>query len=114
LPERAAYRWGRTKGKIGFHGGKIEVARPRVPDRSGAEVALPGWETALAEDWLGQWAMDAILNDVSSRKFGRAVRLPGGGVPAAKGDGRSKSTVSLRFVSLSAEHVARSGASAAP
>jgi len=50
---RAGYRWGRTKGKIGFHGGRIEVERPRVRRRSGVEVSLPSWETALAEDWLG-------------------------------------------------------------
>ena len=27
---RRAHRWGRTRGRIGFHGGKIEVERPRV------------------------------------------------------------------------------------
>src|SRR5215472_486173 len=27
---RHAYRWGRTNGKLGFHGGKINVERPRV------------------------------------------------------------------------------------
>jgi transposase-like protein len=106
LAGRAAYRWGRTKGKIGFHGGKIAVERPRVRGRSGAEVALPSWETALAEDWLGQWAMNLMLINVSTRKFGRAVRLPGGDVPVMKGDGRSKSAVSRRFVALSAEQMA--------
>ncbi len=106
LSSRAAYRWGKTTGKVGFHGGKIEVARPRVRGRSGVEVALPSWETAMAEDWLGRWAMNLMLINVSTRKFGRAVRLPGGDVPAAKGDGRSKSAVSRRFVALSAEHMA--------
>src|SRR5665647_219406 len=104
--DKAAHRWGKTRGKIGFHGGKIEVDRPRVRARSGAEVALPSWEAAMAEDWLGQWAMNLMLINVSTRKFGRAVRLPGGDVPAAKGDGRSKSAVSRRFVALSAEHMA--------
>jgi putative transposase len=104
--DRAAYRWGRAQGKVGFHGGKIAVERPRARARSGVEVALPSWETALAEDWLGQWAMNLVLINVSTRKFGRAVRLPGGDVPAMKGDGRSKSAVSRRFVALSAERVA--------
>ncbi len=27
---RKAHRWGRTKGKIGFHGGKVEIERPRA------------------------------------------------------------------------------------
>lgn len=106
LADKAAHRWGRTQGKISFHGGKIEVDRPRVRARSGAEVALPSWEAAMAEDWLGQWAMNLMLINVSTRKFGRAVRLPGGDVPATKGDGRSKSAVSRRFVALSAEHMA--------
>ena len=103
---RAGYRWGRTKGKIGFHGGRIEVERPRVRARSGSELSLPSWETALAEDWLGQWAMNLMLINVSTRKFGRAVRLPGGDVPAPRGDGRSKSAVSRRFVTLSTEQMA--------
>ena len=103
---KTAHRWGKTQGKIGFHGGKIEVDRPRVRARLGGEVALPSWEVALAEDWLGQWAMNLMLINVSTRKFGRAVRLPGGDGPAANGDGRSKSAVSRRFVALSAEHMA--------
>ena len=27
---RVGHRWGRTRGKIGFHGGKVAVHRPRV------------------------------------------------------------------------------------
>src|SRR5271167_4007532 len=84
------YRWGRTKGKLGFHGGKI---------------ALPSWEAALAEDWLGKWALNLMLINVSTRKFGRAMRLPEGDVPAAKGAGLSKSAASRRFVALSAERM---------
>src|SRR6266403_1522359 len=85
------YRWGRTKGKLGFHGGKIELERPRVRARDGGEIALPSWEAALAEDWLGQWALNLMLINVSTRKFGRAMRLPEGDVPAAKGGGPSQS-----------------------
>ena len=105
LSSRAAYRWGKTTGKVGFHGGKIEVARPRVRGRSGAEVALPSWETAMAEDWLGRWAMNLMLINVSTRRFGRAVRLPEGDVPAPSGSGVSKSAASRRFVALSAERM---------
>jgi putative transposase len=101
-----AYRWGRTKGKLGFHGGKIELARPRVRDRAGGEIALPSWQAAMAEDWLGKWAMNLMLINVSTRKFGRAVRLPEGDVPAQNGAGLSKSAASRRFVALSAERMA--------
>src|SRR5271168_3906745 len=99
------YRWGRTKGKRGFHAGKIELERPRVRARDGGEIALPSWEAAMAEDWLGQWAMNLMLINVSTRKFGRAVRLPGGDVPAENGAGLSKSAASRRFVALSAERM---------
>ena len=102
---RDGYRWGRTKGKLGFHAGKIELERPRVRARAGGEISLPSWEAAMAEDWLGQWAMNLMLINVSTRKFGRAVRLPGGDVPAENGAGLSKSAASRRFVALSAERM---------
>jgi putative transposase len=40
---RVGRRWGRTKGKIGFHGGKVVVPRPRVCS-GGREVPLPTWQ----------------------------------------------------------------------
>jgi putative transposase len=39
--DRRGYRWGGTTGKIGFHGGKVAIERPRVRARGGAELALP-------------------------------------------------------------------------
>jgi transposase-like protein len=98
---RRGYRWGRTRGKIGFHGGKLEVERPRVRDFGGRELALPCWEHAMAEDWLGKWALNLMLLNVSTRKFRRAVRLPEGDVPAPAGSGVSKSAASRHFVALS-------------
>ena len=50
---RDGHRWGRTKGKLGFHGGKVALERPRVRARDGGEVPLPSGEAAMAEDWLG-------------------------------------------------------------
>jgi transposase-like protein len=98
---RKAHRWGKTKGKIGFHGGKVEMARPRIRGFDGKEQALPSWEGALSEDWLGKWAMNQMLINVSTRKFQRSVRLPEGDVPAPKGSGLSKSAASRHFVALS-------------
>ena len=103
---RRAQRWGRTVGPIGFHGGKVAVARPRVRTREGRELALPSWEGANAENWLGRWAMNLMLIGVTTRRFGRAVRLPEGDVPAGPGAGVSKSAASRRFVALSAERMA--------
>ena len=100
--DKEGHRWGKTRGKIGFHGGKIEIERPRVRARAGGELALPSWTTAQSEDLLGKWAMNLMLINVSTRRFGRAVRLPEGDVPAPEGAGVSKSAVSRRFVALSA------------
>ena len=103
---RAGRRWGATRGKIGFHGGKVDVRRPRLRSYDGHEVELPSWRAAQAEDWLGRWAMNLMLINVSTRKFRRSVRLPEGDVPVAAGDGTSKSAASRRFVALSAERMA--------
>ena len=103
--ERIGHRWGTTKGKIGFHGGKVDVRRPRVRS-DGHEITLPSWRAAQAEDWLGRWAMNLMLINVSTRKLKRAVRLPQGDLPAVTGEGTSKSAASRRFVALSAERMA--------
>src|ERR1035437_10333123 len=100
--DRTAHRWGKTKGKIGFHGGKVEIARPRLRSFDGKEQALPSCKGAMTEDWLGQWAMNQMLINVSTRKFERSMRLPEGDVPAPNGSGLSKSAASRRFVALSA------------
>jgi putative transposase len=105
-PERAGRRWGATTGKIGFHGGKVDLRRPRIRSLAGREVPLPSWQGAQAEDWLGRWAMNLMLINVSTRKLRRAVRLPEGDLPAAPGDGTSKSAASRRFVALSAQRMA--------
>ena len=100
--DRRAHRWGKTKGKIGFHGGKIEIERPRLRGFDGKEQPVPSWEAAVAENWLGKWAMNQMLINVATRKFARSVRLPEGDVPGPAGAGLSKSAASRRFVALSA------------
>jgi putative transposase len=98
---KGGHRWGKSRGKIGFHGGKVSLERPRVRARDGLEMTLPSWEAAQSEDLLGRWAMNLMLINVSTRRFGRAVRLPEGDIGAAAGAGTSKSAVSRRFVALS-------------
>jgi hypothetical protein len=75
---RLGHRWGTTRGKLGFHGGKVAVHRPRVRSYAGEELQLPTWTAAQAGDWLGRWAMNLMLINVSTRKLKRAVRLPEG------------------------------------
>jgi hypothetical protein len=96
-PGRQAHRWGKTKGKIGFHGGKVEIERPRLRRFDGKEYVLPSWEAAVSENWLGKWAMNQMLINVSTRKFARSVRLPEEDIP-----GLSTSGTSRRFGALSA------------
>src|SRR3954467_11845849 len=74
---RIGHRWGRTKGKIGFHGGKVAVQRPRVRSYDGHEVALPTWTAAQAEDWLGRW----VMPDANQRVNAQAAACG----PAARG-----------------------------
>lgn len=52
-PERRGHRWGRTRGKIGYQGGKVDIVRPRVRGSDGEEMPLPSWTAAAIEDWLG-------------------------------------------------------------
>ena len=99
---RRGRRWGETRSPVAFHGGRVGVDRPRVRSREGEqELVLASWAAAQDEDWLGQWAMNQMLINVSTRKFRRSVRLPGGDVGSLPGDGTSKSAVSRKFVALS-------------
>jgi putative transposase len=81
------------------------LERPRVRARDGGQISLPSWEAAMAGDWLGKWGLNLMLINVSTRKIGRAVRLPDRDVPARDGAGLSKSAASHRFVALSAERM---------
>ena len=76
--DRRGYRWGRTHSEIGYHGGKVKVARPRVRDRAGKEVSLESWQALRDGNLLLEWALNLMVLNVSTRKYHRAVRLPEG------------------------------------
>jgi len=102
--KRQGRRWGKVSGKIDYHGGDIDLDRPRLRDRRGrTEIGVPSWTAATEENWLGAWAMNQMLINVSTRKFGRSVRLPDGDIGTFPGDGTSKSAASRHFVALSSE-----------
>jgi putative transposase len=42
--DRRGHRWGRSAGKLGFHGGKVNVERPRVRTRGG-----PSWRSRVGK-----------------------------------------------------------------
>jgi len=105
--DKPGYRWGRTRGRLGFHGGKVELERPRVRSKStGKELPLPSWQEAAEAGWLEEWAMSLMLMNVATRKVGRAVRLPEAGISADAGSGLSKSAVSRRFKALTEARLA--------
>jgi hypothetical protein len=100
--DRRGRRWGKARSPVAFHGGRVDIERPRVRTPDGQqELELPSLAAGQREDWLGRWAMNQMLINVSTRRFRRSVRLPDGDVASAKGDGTSKSAVSRKFVALS-------------
>ena len=98
--DRQGRRWGKARSPVAFHGGRIDIERVRTPDGQ-QELELPSLAAGQREDWLGRWAMNQMLINVSTRRFRRSVRLPDGDVASIKGDGTSKSAVSRKFVALS-------------
>jgi transposase-like protein len=98
--DRQGRRWGKARSPVAFHGGRIDIERVRTPDGQ-QELELPSFGAGQREDWLGRWAMNQMLINVSTRRFRRSVRLPDGDVTSIKGDGTSKSAVSRKFVALS-------------
>src|SRR4051812_37309606 len=100
--DRRGRRWGKARSPVAFHGGRIDIVRPRVRTPDGQqELDLPSLAAGQREAWLGRWAMNQMLINVSTRRFRRSVRLPDGDVASATGDGTSKSAGSRQFGALS-------------
>ena len=54
--------------------GEVELERPRVRSKApGKELSLLSWQEAAEATWLDEWAMNLILINAATRKFGRAV-----------------------------------------
>jgi hypothetical protein len=78
---------------MGFHGGKGDVRRPRLRSLASHEVPLPSWQAAQAEGWLGRWAMNLMLINVSTRKGwarGAAARGRSAGGSSGENDPKLK------------------------
>ena len=65
--ERTHNHWGSTDGELSFGGRRIQVSRPRVRSKSGAEASLPYFEAFRAEDPLPERVLNQILVGVSTR-----------------------------------------------
>ena len=84
---RLAIAGARPRARSAFTAARSRSNGPVSVAVTAGDAALPSWEAAQSEDLLGRWAMNLMLINVSTRRFGRAVRLPGGDIPAGKGDG---------------------------
>ncbi len=69
--DKPGYRRGHTRGRVGFHGGKVEMERPRVRSKTtGKELPLPSWQEAAEAGLLEEWAMSLMGMNVATRKVG--------------------------------------------
>ena len=63
---RTGHRWGRTQGKIGFHGGTVPVERPRMRAVDGSgELPVAAYELFSDTEVLGRMALDRMLAGLS-------------------------------------------------
>ena len=100
---KSGHRWGKTKGKVVFPGGKIENERPRVRGRTAASWRCRAGKPPTAKT-AGPVALSQMLINVS--RASSPVRFPGRRRhPGPQGAGVSKSAASRRFVALSAERM---------
>ena len=77
--DRPGYRWGRTCGRLGFHGGKVELERSRVRSKVTWEGICPAW---LAGGWrsrmVGRMGAESDADERGHAQV-RASRAPGRG-----------------------------------
>ena len=100
--ERAAYRGGHTRSWVTVGGRRIAIARPRARAVQAGELPLPTFAWAAHEDPLNAATMAAMAARVSTRRYRTTLDpLPESEAQSAV----SRSAVSRRFVTLSAEQL---------
>jgi len=67
---------GADQGTAGFPGGKVALERRACGPATAASGRCPSWEAAMARIGWASGPLNLMLINVSTRKFGRAVRLP--------------------------------------
>jgi putative transposase len=103
-PERQAYRFGYTNGRLVLGGRRVSVKRPRVRSVDDHEVALPAWQVFRSRDPLDRRAYEQMVIGVSTRKYNRSLEPL---APGLKSIGTSRSAVSRRFVALTKAQLAK-------
>ena len=94
--ERTHNHWGSTNGELSFGGRRIQVSRPQVRSKSGAEASLPHFKAFREEDPLPERVLNQILVGVSTRNYESSLDKP---AAKLKSRGTSKSAASRHLVS---------------
>ena len=101
---RTAVRGGTAPASIVLGGQRMALQRPRVRDLQHGELALPSYEWASDADPLNAATLVAVAAGVSTRRYaGTQPALPQ--ALRADADATSKSSVSRRYVALSAQQL---------
>ena len=109
-PERTANRHGTESGTVTLGGRRVPVRRPRVRtvatgDEPEREVALASYETLASTDLLAEGIVARMLAGISTRGYPVALE-PVGAAVEQQATSTSKSAVSRRFVTATAERLA--------
>ena len=103
-PGRTAYRGGHTNTSVVLGGRRIGIRRPRARALEAQELSLPTFEWASELDPLNAATLSAIAAGVSTRRYQRSLDP----LPASERHcSVSRSSVSRRFVALSAEQLSQ-------
>jgi len=100
--ERENNRWGKTKGPVTLGGQRLTVEKPRVRNVEGKEVQLPSFNWFSKTDALNETVLGQIISGVTTRKYKKSLETSS----TPKTYGSSKSSVSRRFVMMTAAKLA--------
>jgi transposase-like protein len=102
-PDRRASRGGHTRSWVTLGGRRVAIRRPRARAVAGEELSLESFRWAAGADPLNEATLAAIAAGVSTRRYASTLdRLPAAEAQRSV----SRSTVSRRFVALSAARLA--------
>lgn len=103
--DRVAYRHGGEDGSVTLGGRRVSVRHPRVRTVDGREVPLDTYDTFASTDLLADHVVASMLAGLSTRRYRTALEPVGANVEEAA-SGVSRSAVSRRFVTATAERLA--------
>jgi putative transposase len=106
-PTRTATRHGSDDGTVTLGGRRLPIRRPRVRTvgDDAHEIALTSYDAFASTDLLAEHIVAGMLAGLSTRRYDHALEPVGQAVEQAA-TGMSKSAVSRRFVTATAERLA--------